>query len=94
MSITRVSLARLLGAVLLVAAGAMAWHAPLFGAESAVVLAPPALDNPKAPGAPQTAVWRGGAFGACRACTSTFMGYARFSPATPAATSRRLNTKP
>ena len=62
MSITRVSLARLLGAVLLVAAGAMAWHAPLFGAESAVVLAPPALDNPKAPGAPQTAVLAGGCF--------------------------------
>jgi peptide-methionine (S)-S-oxide reductase len=37
-------------------------RAPLWGAESAVVLAPPALDNPKAAGAPQTAVLAGGCF--------------------------------
>jgi peptide-methionine (S)-S-oxide reductase len=34
----------------------------LYGAESTVVLAPPALDNPKAEGAPQTAVIAGGCF--------------------------------
>jgi peptide-methionine (S)-S-oxide reductase len=38
------------------------WHSPLYGAESAVVLPPPALDNPKAAGAPQTAVLSGGCF--------------------------------
>ena len=37
-------------------------QAPLHGAESAVVLAPPALDNPKAAGEPQTAVLAGGCF--------------------------------
>ena len=36
------------------------WHSPLYGAESAVVLPPPAFDNPKAAGAPQTAVISGG----------------------------------
>jgi len=35
---------------------------PLYGAESAVVLAPPLIDNPKAAGAPQTAVLAGGCF--------------------------------
>ena len=34
----------------------------LYGAETAVVLAPPAFDNPKAEGAPQTAVIAGGCF--------------------------------
>jgi hypothetical protein len=36
--------------------GAVLWRSPLYGAESPVVIAPPVLDNPKAPGAPQTAV--------------------------------------
>jgi len=38
------------------------WRAPLYGAESAVVIAPPAIDNPKVPGEPQTAVLAGGCF--------------------------------
>jgi peptide-methionine (S)-S-oxide reductase len=38
------------------------WRLPLFGAESRVVIAPPVLDNPKAAGAPQTAVLAGGCF--------------------------------
>jgi len=38
------------------------WQSPLYGAESAVILPPPALDNPKAPGPPQTAVISGGCF--------------------------------
>ncbi|MGA2779581.1 MAG: peptide-methionine (S)-S-oxide reductase MsrA [Steroidobacteraceae bacterium] len=37
-------------------------RSPLHAAESAVELAPPALDNPKAAGAPQTAVLAGGCF--------------------------------
>jgi peptide-methionine (S)-S-oxide reductase len=42
--------------------GAVLWRSPLYGAESAVIIAPPVLDNPKAPGAPQTAVIAGGCF--------------------------------
>jgi|ERR1022692_88192 peptide-methionine (S)-S-oxide reductase len=42
--------------------GIVLLQAPLHGAESAVVLAPPALDNPKAAGVPQTAVLAGGCF--------------------------------
>src|SRR5271167_829162 len=42
--------------------GMILLQAPLHGAESAVVLAPPALDNPKAVGEPQTAVLAGGCF--------------------------------
>ena len=38
------------------------WRSPLFGAEAPVVVAPPAVDNPKAPGAAQTAVLAGGCF--------------------------------
>jgi peptide-methionine (S)-S-oxide reductase len=37
------------------------WHSPLFGAEPPVI-APPRIDNPKAPGAMQTAVLAGGCF--------------------------------
>jgi peptide-methionine (S)-S-oxide reductase len=37
-------------------------RAPLRGAEAPVIIAPPALDNPKAPGPPQTAVLAGGCF--------------------------------
>lgn len=51
----------LIGAVL----GAVAvtlWHSPLYGAEAPVLLAPPQVDNPKAPGATQTAVLAGGCF--------------------------------
>lgn len=42
--------------------GMILFQAPLHGAESAVILAPPALDNPKAAGQPQTAVLAGGCF--------------------------------
>ncbi len=42
--------------------GMILLQAPLHGAESAVVLAPPALDNPKAAGVAQTAVLAGGCF--------------------------------
>jgi peptide-methionine (S)-S-oxide reductase len=38
------------------------WRSPLFGAEAPVVVAPPAIDNPKAPGSLQTAVLAGGCF--------------------------------
>jgi peptide-methionine (S)-S-oxide reductase len=38
------------------------WRSPLLGAEAPVVIAPPALDNPKASGTPQTAVLAGGCF--------------------------------
>src|SRR5580692_10622709 len=38
------------------------WRSPLIGAEAPVVVAPPAIDNPKAPGSPQTAVLAGGCF--------------------------------
>ena len=52
----------LMGVVALGSIGAVLWRSPLYGAESPVVIAPPALDNPKRPGAPQTAVIAGGCF--------------------------------
>src|SRR5258706_11253649 len=42
--------------------GVMLWHSPLFGAEAVVIIAPPAVDNPKAAGPAQTAVLAGGCF--------------------------------
>jgi peptide-methionine (S)-S-oxide reductase len=42
--------------------GVVLWRSPLFGAEPPVVIAPPAVDNPKAAGPPQTAVLAGGCF--------------------------------
>ena len=42
--------------------GVMLWHSPLFGAEAPVIIAPPAVDNPKAAGPTQTAVLAGGCF--------------------------------
>jgi peptide-methionine (S)-S-oxide reductase len=42
--------------------GMVLWRSPLFGAEPPVVIAPPAVDNPKAAGPPQTAVLAGGCF--------------------------------
>jgi peptide-methionine (S)-S-oxide reductase len=53
-----VRLAVLLGAVF----GVVLWHSPLFGAEEPVIIAPPAIDNPKAAGRAQTAVLAGGCF--------------------------------
>jgi peptide-methionine (S)-S-oxide reductase len=50
-------------AVLSLAAIALTlWRAPLLGAEAAVAIAPPLIDNPKTPGPPQTAVLAGGCF--------------------------------
>jgi peptide-methionine (S)-S-oxide reductase len=50
-------------ALLAVAAVALVmWHSPLFGAEPPVIIAPPAVDNPKAAGPMQTAVLAGGCF--------------------------------
>src|ERR1700678_4846439 len=42
--------------------GVLVWQSPLFGAEAPVVIAPPAIDNPKAAGPMQTAVLAGGCF--------------------------------
>jgi peptide-methionine (S)-S-oxide reductase len=44
------------------ALGVILWRSTLYGAESPVAIAPPALDNPKASGIPQTAVLAGGCF--------------------------------
>ncbi len=52
----------MLAALALGTAAVMLWRSPLFGAEQAVIIAPPALDNPKAAGPPQTAVLAGGCF--------------------------------
>jgi peptide-methionine (S)-S-oxide reductase len=42
--------------------GVVLWQSPLFGAEPPVIIAPPAIDNAKAAGPPQTAVLAGGCF--------------------------------
>jgi peptide-methionine (S)-S-oxide reductase len=42
--------------------GTLVWQSPLFGAEAPVVIAPPAIDNPKTAGPLQTAVLAGGCF--------------------------------
>ena len=44
------------------AIGVLLWQSPLFGAEAPVVIAPPAIDNPKTAGPLQTAVLAGGCF--------------------------------
>jgi peptide-methionine (S)-S-oxide reductase len=44
------------------ALGVAFWRSPLFGAEAPVVVAPPAIDNPKSSGSLQTAVLAGGCF--------------------------------
>ena len=46
----------------IVVVAGLAWHPALYGAEAATLLAPPAVDNPKAAGPPQTAVISGGCF--------------------------------
>jgi peptide-methionine (S)-S-oxide reductase len=48
--------------IVLLGIGLVVFQAPISGAESPVVIAPPALDNPKSEGAPQTAVLAGGCF--------------------------------
>jgi peptide-methionine (S)-S-oxide reductase len=63
MTISKMRGSRLLMAVFALGSiGAVLWRSPLYGAESPVVIAPPVLDNPKAAGAPQTAVIAGGCF--------------------------------
>ena len=42
--------------------GMLVWKSPLLGAEAPVVIAPPAIDNPKTAGPLQTAVLAGGCF--------------------------------
>ena len=42
----------MMAAIALGAAGVALWRSPLYGAEEPVLLAAPAIDNPKAPGAP------------------------------------------
>lgn len=42
--------------------GVVVYHSPLFGAEAPVIIAPPAVDNPKSAGPSQTAVLAGGCF--------------------------------
>jgi peptide-methionine (S)-S-oxide reductase len=42
--------------------GLAVWRSPLMGAEAPVIISPPTVDNPKAAGAPQTAVLAGGCF--------------------------------
>ena len=49
-------------ALALGAIGVLLWQSPLFGAEAPVVIAPPAIDNPKTAGPLQTAVLAGGCF--------------------------------
>ena len=44
------------------AAAVALWQSPLYGAEAAVVIAPPAVDNPKSAGSMQSAVLAGGCF--------------------------------
>src|ERR1700753_3199598 len=58
-SFSPMRLAALIGAV---AVGAVLLRTPLFGAEAPVIIASPAVDNPKAAGPLQTAVLSGGCF--------------------------------
>ncbi len=48
---TPMRITALLGAAAL---GLSVWHSPLFGAEAPVIIAPPAVDNPKTAGPAQT----------------------------------------
>jgi peptide-methionine (S)-S-oxide reductase len=53
---------RLAALIAAVAVGALWLRAPLFGAEAPVIIAAPAIDNPKSAGPLQTAVLSGGCF--------------------------------
>jgi peptide-methionine (S)-S-oxide reductase len=57
--VTPARVAVVLGAAVL---GLSLWHSPLFGAEAPVIIAPPAVDNPKTAGPAQTAVLAAGCF--------------------------------
>jgi peptide-methionine (S)-S-oxide reductase len=52
----------LMAVLALGALGVVFWRSPLLGAEAPVAIAPPALDNPRASGTPQTAVLAAGCF--------------------------------
>lgn len=56
---TPMRITALLGAAAL---GLSVWHSPLFGAEAPVIIAPPAIDNPKTAGPAQIAVLAAGCF--------------------------------
>jgi peptide-methionine (S)-S-oxide reductase len=58
-SFSPLQLAALAGVIV---AGALLLRTPLFGAEAPVIIAPPAIDNPKSAGPLQTAVLSGGCF--------------------------------
>jgi peptide-methionine (S)-S-oxide reductase len=58
-SFSPLRLAALAGVIV---AGALLLRTPLFGAEAPVIIAPPAIDNPKSAGPLQTAVLSGGCF--------------------------------
>src|SRR5258708_23861906 len=62
MATWKISSLRLAAIVGVMAAGAALWHAPLFGAEAPVIIAPPLIDSPKTDGPAQTAVLSGGCF--------------------------------
>ncbi|MEO7208722.1 MAG: peptide-methionine (S)-S-oxide reductase MsrA [Steroidobacteraceae bacterium] len=66
-----------------IAAGVFLWHAPLFGAEAPVIIAPPLVDNSKSAGPAQTAVLSAGCFWGVqgvfehvRGVTNVIAGYA------------------
>jgi peptide-methionine (S)-S-oxide reductase len=54
--------AQVLAVLALATAGVVLWQSPLYGAESPVIIAPPAVDDAKAQGAPETAVLAAGCF--------------------------------
>lgn len=62
MSLVKLRTPLWIAAIALGIVGFVLYRTPLMGAEAPVNIAPPALDNPKAPGPPQTAVLAGGCF--------------------------------
>lgn len=62
MSLVKIAKSALWAAMGIAAVALFLRHSPLYGAEAAVSIAPPALDNPKAAGPLQTAVLAGGCF--------------------------------
>ncbi|HSZ07701.1 MAG TPA: peptide-methionine (S)-S-oxide reductase MsrA [Steroidobacteraceae bacterium] len=62
MTLSKLASPKRLAVILAAAACVVLWRSPLFGAEAPVIIAPPAIDNPKAAGPAQTAVLAGGCF--------------------------------